>query len=59
MPPVAESWRAAVDKDKARIEVAIELLARVHGNLCNDRKLEQAEELSEILRRLLLLFQKT
>ena len=56
---MAESWRAAVDKDKARIEVAIELLARVHGNLCNDRKLEQAEELSEILRRLLLLFQKT
>ena len=45
-------------KDQARIDVALEILSRVHQNLCNSRKIKQAEELTEINRRLILLSEK-
>ena len=45
-------------KDEARLEVAYDILSRIHNNLCNDRKLEQAEELAKILRLMILLSQK-
>ena len=45
-------------KDKARLYVALEILSRVHQNLCNSRKIKQAEELFEITRRLILLYEK-
>lgn len=45
-------------KDEARLEVAYDILSKIHTNLCNDRKLEQAEELTEILMRLILLSKK-
>lgn len=45
-------------KDEARLEVAYDILSKVHQNLCNSRKIKQAEELFEILRRIILLSEK-
>ena len=45
-------------KNDARLEVAYDILSKVHSDLCNSRKLEQAEELIDIMRRLILLSKK-
>ena len=42
-------------KTEARIGVALELLQKVHSDLCIERKIDQARELSEIIRRLVVL----
>lgn len=41
-----------------RLELAQEILSNVHGKLCRDKKLDQAEELMEIMRRIVLLSEK-
>lgn len=37
------------------LEVVVETLQRIHGELCRERKIEQAEQLYDIIRRLILL----
>lgn len=45
-------------KDEARLEIAYDLLENVFSNLCFEKKIQQAEELQDIMRRLILLSQK-
>lgn len=47
-----------MDKTEVRLEVAYEILSMVHTELCLDKKFDQAEELREIMRRLILLSKK-
>lgn len=47
-----------MSKDEVRLELAFDLMSTVHTNLCNNKKLEQADELRDIMRRLILLSQK-
>ena len=42
----------------ALLEVAYDILSKIHGDLCRKRKVELVEELTDIMRRLILLSQK-
>ena len=44
-------------EDQARLEIAYEILQKIFGNLCHDRKIAQAEKLMDIMRQLLLFSQ--
>lgn len=39
-------------KMKLLLEIATEILSRVHSNLCREKEIEKAEELQEIMRQL-------
>ena len=39
-------------KMKVLLEIAAEILSRVHSNLCREKEIEKAQELSEINRQL-------
>lgn len=41
-------------KMKVLLEIATEILSRVHSNLCRERRIDKAEELQEIMRQLIL-----
>lgn len=41
-------------KMKVLLEIATEILSRVHSNLCREKQIEKAEELSEIMRQLIV-----
>lgn len=41
-------------KQYAWIEIAFDILENIHGDLCNEHKLNEAEELRDIMRRLVL-----
>ena len=43
---------------EALFEVAYDILSKIHSDLCHDRKFELAEELLDIMRRLILLSRK-
>lgn len=45
-------------KNEARIEVAYDILSTVFQDLCNSRKIELAEELSDVMRRIILFSQR-
>ena len=45
-------------KRNALLEVVAEILSRVHGDLCRDRKFELATDVDEIMRLLYLLSKK-
>lgn len=45
-------------KSEARLEVAFDILSKIHSDLCHNRKIEQAEELQDIMRRLILFSKK-
>ena len=40
------------------MEVATDILHKVHTYLCHERKLDEAEETMEIMRRMILLWEK-
>ena len=41
-----------------RLELAYDILSNVHSNLCRNKKIEQAEELMDVMRRLILVSNK-
>lgn len=45
-------------KREAMLEVAYDILSKIHSDLCRSHKTSQAEELFDILRRLILLSKK-
>ena len=45
-------------KIEAMLGVAYDILSKIHGNLCRSKKLQQADELQDIMRRLILLSKK-
>lgn len=44
--------------NKRRLELALQLMKTVHADLCNEKEVQQADELRDIMRRLILLSQK-
>lgn len=47
-----------MSEDEVRLELAFQLMETVHTSLCQDKKFNQADELRDIMRRLILLYQK-
>ena len=44
----------AKEKMKILLEIATEIISRVHSNLCREKQIEKAQELSEINRQLIV-----
>jgi hypothetical protein len=45
-------------KTEARLEVAFDILQKIHSDLCHNRKIEEAKELQDVMRRVILFSEK-